>query len=120
MLSKNFNWKVNDLYEVNTLLNKGAIPNIISLELVKRLQIKKLLWTYDKYITINNEKNQALEIAQNITIGILGRTLKISATIYNHNSFPLLLGRKTLKKLKVITDWDTGNWYTRLDKSNKV
>ena len=76
--------------------------------------------TYCKYITANSEKSQALGIAQNITISILGRTLKISAIVYNHNAFPLLLGRKTLKKLKVITDWDTGNWYMRLDKGNKA
>ena len=62
--------RVDGLYEVNTLLDRGAASNIISLDLVKRLKIKELLQTCYKYITVNGEKSQALGIAQNITINI--------------------------------------------------
>ena len=81
--------KVNNIYEVNSLLDGRAVPNIISLDLVKKLKIKELLQTHCKYITANGEKSQALGIAQNITINLLGRTLRIAAIVYNHNAFPL-------------------------------
>ena len=112
--------KVNNKYEVNTLLDGGAVPNIISLDLVKKLGIKHLLQTHCKYITANGEKSQALGVAQGITINLLGKTLKIMAIVYNHDAFPLLLGRKSLKKLKVITDWDTNKWYMKGETGRKV
>ena len=35
--------KVNNLYYVNALLDRGAVPNIVSLDLIKKLGIKELL-----------------------------------------------------------------------------
>src|ERR1700730_9444386 len=102
---------VNDNFKVNTLLDGGAVPNIISLTLVKQLGIKELTRTHINYITANGDKSQALGIAENIMIKILGLTLKISAIVYDHSAFPLLLGRKTLKMLGISTDWKDCSWH---------
>ena len=112
--------KVNDAFEVNALLDGGAVPNIISLDLVKKLNIKELLRTANKYITANGQKSQALRIAQNIKIELLDQSLIITAIVYNHNAFPLLLGRKALKKLRIITDWDTEKWYIKVGQRSKI
>ena len=112
--------KVNNLYNVNSLLDGGAVPNIISLDLVKKLGIKELLKDPGKYTTANGQRSQALGIAQGITIQFMGKMLRFSAIVYNHNAFPLLLGRKALTKLRVITDWDTCKWYMKTDANTKV
>src|SRR5437762_3011040 len=102
---------LNNKFQVNTLLDGGAVPNIISLELVKKLGIKDLLQTHCKYIiTANGQKSQALGIAQDIKLDIQGQQLKFAAIVYNHHAFPLLLGRRVLKRLKVTTDWETCSW----------
>jgi predicted aspartyl protease len=97
---------INNKYQVNILLDDGAISNIISLDLIKRLGIKELTETQRRYITTNGESSQVLGIAQNIIIGIQGRNIKISIIVYNHDTFPLLLGCKTLKKLKISKNWE--------------
>jgi RNase H-like domain found in reverse transcriptase/Reverse transcriptase (RNA-dependent DNA polymerase)/Integrase zinc binding domain/Integrase core domain/gag-polyprotein putative aspartyl protease/Retrotransposon gag protein len=101
---------LNNKFQVNTLLDGGAVPNIISLELVKRLGIKDLVQTHCKYITANGQKSEALGIAQDINLVIQGQHLKFAAIVYNHHAFPLLLGRRVLKRLKVITNWETCTW----------
>ena len=55
--------KVNNIYYVNTLLDRGAVPNIISFDLIKRLGIKELLKDSGKYITVSGQRSQALGIA---------------------------------------------------------
>ena len=101
---------LNNKFQVNALLDGGAVPNISSLELVKKLGIKDLLQSHCKYITANGQKSQALGIAQDIKLDIQGQQLKFAAIVYNHQAFPLLLGRRVLKRLKVITDWETCTW----------
>jgi predicted aspartyl protease len=97
---------INNKYQVNILLDDGAISNIISLDLIKKLGIKELVETQRRYITTNGESNQALGIAQNIIIKIQGRNTRISIIIYNHDTFPLLLEYKILKKLKISINWE--------------
>ena len=111
---------VNNKCQVNALLDGGATPNIISLDLIKRLGIKELTETQRKYITANGESSQALGIAQDIILGIQGRNIRISAIVYNHDAFPLLLGRKTLKKLKISTNWEKCDWYMNTNKGSKM
>ena len=96
--------KVNTLYYVNALLDGGAVSSIVSLDLIKKLGIKELLKDPGKYTMANGQRSQALGIAQGITIYFMGKTLRFSAIVYNHNAFPLLLRRKVLYKLKVFTD----------------
>lgn len=62
-----------NIYIVNALLDGEAVPNIISLDLVKILGIKHYNLQSYKHITkfdnANGEKTQAqLEIAQNINV----------------------------------------------------
>jgi len=102
--------RVNDKYFVNALLDGGAVPSVISLELVKRLGIQELHKAHSKYITANGEKSEALGIAQNISIQIMGQKIKIAAIVYNHSAFPLLLGRRAMKSLKISTEWETCLW----------
>ena len=87
-----------------------AVSNIVSLDLIKKCGIKELLKDPGKYTTVNGQRSQALDIAQGITIYLMGKTLRVLAIVYNHDAFPLLLGRKVLHKLKVLTDWDLGKW----------
>jgi len=77
----------------------------------KQLGIKELAKTHINYITANGDRSQALGIAENIIIKILGLNLKISANVYDHSAFPLLLGRKTLKMLGISTDWKDCSWH---------
>jgi len=60
--------KVNNLYYVNALLDGGAVPNIVSLDLIKKLRIKELLKDPRKYTMANGQRSQALDIAEDITI----------------------------------------------------
>jgi len=112
--------KVNSLHYVNALLNGGAVLNIVSLDLIKRLGIKELLKDPGKYTMVNGQRSQALDIAQGITIYFMEKTLRFSLIIYNHDIFPLLLGRKVLHKLKVHTDWNLGKWYIKPSERTKV
>ena len=79
--------------------------------MVKRLKIKNVLQTHSKYKPTNGEKSWALGIAHNIIIEVLDKILKINAIVYDHKAFSLLLRRRTLKRSRVITDWDTSKWY---------
>jgi hypothetical protein len=58
---------------VNTLLlvDREAVLNIISLELVKKLRIQELREAYCKYITANRDKSKVVEIDKNIFIKFL-------------------------------------------------
>jgi len=96
--------KNNNLYYVNALLDGGAVSNIVSLNLLKKLGIKELLKDPGKYTTANGERSQASGIAQGMIIYFKGKTLRFSAIIYNPDVFSLLLERKVLHKLKVLTD----------------
>ena len=73
-----------------------------------------------KNTTANGQRSQALDIAQGITIYFMGKTLRFSAIVYNHDAFPLLLGRKVLHKLKVLTDWYLGKWYIKTSERTKM
>jgi len=53
--------KVNNLYYVTALLDGGAVPNIVSLDLIKKLGIKELLKDPGKYTTANGQRSRALE-----------------------------------------------------------
>ena len=96
--------KVNNLYHVNALLDGGAVPDIISLDLIKKLGIKELLKDSGKYTTASGQRSQALGTAQGIIIYFIEKSLRFSAIIYNHDPFPLLLGKRVLHKLKILTD----------------
>jgi len=50
----------------------------------------------------------------------MGKTLRFSAIVYNHYTFPLLLERKVLHKLKVFIDWNLSKWYVKSGKRTKV
>jgi len=41
------------------------------------------------------------------------KTLRFSAIVYNHDIFLFLLEGKVLHKLKVITDWNSSQWYIK-------
>ena len=97
--------KVNNLYYVNALLDGGAVPNIVILELFKKLGIKELLKDPGKYITANDQRCQALDITQGITI-YYRENFEFSAIIYNHKAFYLWLKTKVYHKLKVLTVWN--------------
>ena len=112
--------KVNNLYYVNALLDRGAVPNIVSLDLIKKLGIKELLKDSGKYTTASGQKSQAFGIAQGITIYFGGKSLRFSAIIYNHDAFSLLLGRRLLHELKILTDWDLSKWYMKTGERTKV
>ena len=45
--------KINNYYIINILLDRGVIPNIISLDLVKRLDLKELIKDFSKDIIVN-------------------------------------------------------------------
>ena len=47
------------------------------------------------------------------------KALRFSAIVYNHDAFYLLLGRKVLHKVKVITDWDLDKWYIKPSEKQK-
>src|SRR6202023_268522 len=68
---------VDKQYLVNALLDGGAVPNIISISLVKQLGIKELEPTHVNYITANGKRSKALGIAQDITIRIFNKEMKI-------------------------------------------
>ena len=51
---------INNEFLVNTLLNEEAVPNIISIELVKQLNIKELKSTQCNYITTNGKQSKTL------------------------------------------------------------
>ena len=55
--------KINNLYYINALLDGGAVPNIVSLDLIKKLGIKELLKDLGKYSMANDQRSQALTIA---------------------------------------------------------
>jgi len=74
------------------------------LNLVKRLGIKELIKNSSKYTTANSQRSQVLGTAQGVTIEFMGKILKFSAIVYNYDIFPLLLKRKALPKLRVITN----------------
>jgi len=112
--------KVNNLYYVNALLDGGAVPNIVSFDLIKKLGIKELLKDSGKYTTASSQRSQALGIAQGITIYFRGKLLRFSAIVYNHDAFPLLLGRRVLHKQKILTDWNLGKWYMKTSERTKV
>ena len=101
---------INNKFLVNTLLNERVVLNIISIKLVKQLNIKELKFTQCNYITTNGKWSKTLSITQNITIQLFNKELKIAAIIYNHIVFPFLLKRRTLKKFKILTDWEIYNW----------
>ena len=86
---------INDEFLVNTLLNGGAVPNIISIKLVKQLGIKELEFTQCNYITANGKQSKTLGITQNITIRLFNKELRIAAIVYNHIAFPFLARNKT-------------------------
>ena len=81
-----------------TSKNIHTVPNITSLDLIKKLGIKELLKDSGKYTTASGQRSQALGIAQGITIYFRGKSLRFSAIVYNHDAFPLLLGRRVLHK----------------------
>ena len=58
--------KVNNCYYVNALLAAGAVPNIVSLNLIKKLGIKELLKDPGKYTTVNGQRSQVQ--GQNVTL----------------------------------------------------
>jgi len=74
--------------------------------LIKKLGIKELLKDSGKYTTASGQRSQAFGIAQGITIYFGGKSLRFSAIIYNHDAFSLLLGRRLLHELKILTDWN--------------
>jgi predicted aspartyl protease len=97
---------INNKYQVNILLDDGAITsNIISLDIIKRIGIKVLIETQRRYFITNGESDQILGLIQDIIIGIQGRNIKIFIIIYNHDILPLL-EYKTLKKLKILINWE--------------
>ena len=46
--------------------------------------------------------------------------MRFSAIIYNHDAFPLLLGRRVLHKLKILINWELGKWYMKTGERTKV
>ena len=101
-------------------MDRGAVPNIASLDLIKKLGIKELLKDPGKYTIANGQRGQALDITQGITIYFMEKTLRFSAIVYNYDALPLLLGRKVLHRLKVLTDWDLAKWYIKTSERTKV
>jgi hypothetical protein len=111
---------INNKLQVNTLLDGGAVPNIISLDLVKKLGIKELHSSQYKYTTANGQKSMALGLVPNLEISLKGRTIRCAAIVYNQTEFPLLLGRRVLKRLKVSTNWETCSWSMRFGDTIKT
>ena len=87
--------------------------------MIKKFGIKELLKDPGKYITANDQRYQALDITQGITI-YYRENFEFSAIIYNHDAFSLLLGRKVLHKLKVLIYWNLDKWYIKTSERTKV
>src|SRR5438046_168217 len=103
---------LNNKFQVNALLDGGAVPNII-------YQFGGSKETWNKRFTPNPlqiyyckwTKKSSIRNCSRNKIGYSGRTIEIcSYCLYNHHAFPLLLGRRVLKRLEIITDWETCTW----------
>jgi len=112
--------KVNNLYYVNVLMVGEAVSNMVSLDLIKKLEIKVLLKDPGKYTTANGQKSQALGIAQCIIIYFMEKLLRFSSSVYNHSAFLLSSERKVLHKLKALIGWNLGKWYIKTSKRSNV
>jgi len=102
-------------FEIDGVLDGGLVINIASLDLVRRLGVTHLYPNNHEYVFANGSKSASLGQVHDLPVTIAGKTLPVNAVVFDHQHYPLLLGRRALKEFKIGTDWDHATWYIKIN-----
>ncbi|KAJ9087949.1 hypothetical protein DSO57_1028062 [Entomophthora muscae] len=97
------------------ILDGGAYTNIISIHFLEEIGVEEIQTCDQKYILADGSISPCLGVVDDLQLEIEGVTTRISAAVFNHQQYNLLLGRETLRDLKITTQYEFDHWTIKRD-----
>ncbi|KAJ9079142.1 hypothetical protein DSO57_1038547 [Entomophthora muscae] len=85
------------------ILDSGAYANIVSIHFLETIGIEEISTCSQKYILADGSIAPCLGVVDSLQLEIEGVAIHISAAVFDHCQYNLLLGQETLKDLKITT-----------------
>lgn len=92
------------------ILDGGAFSNIVSSPFLKRLGKFRLRPSNTCFVMADGSMSSCVGIVDNLPLQIGGVHTLISAAVFNHNQYNMLLGRQTMSKLQITTHFADNRW----------
>ena len=96
--------------ETVALLDGGSATNIISLKYLEDIGVKDIVECPTIFALADGSKKKAVGQVESISLEIQGIVRPVSAVVFDHNDYELLLGRPGLITFGVSTDWARQKW----------
>ncbi|KAJ9089614.1 hypothetical protein DSO57_1010986 [Entomophthora muscae] len=92
------------------ILDGGAYANIVSIHFLEEIGVEEIQTCDQKYILADRSITPCLGVVDSLQLKIKGMTIRISAAVFNHQQYSLLLGSETLRDLKITTQYKFNHW----------
>ena len=96
------------------------MTNIASLDFISKIGYTSLKDIRREYVFANGSRAVSLGVLTKLPVKIFGKLLLITVTIFDHKDYTLLLGRKALREFKISTDWDSMNWFIKIEGEKRL
>ncbi|KAJ9049929.1 hypothetical protein DSO57_1019420 [Entomophthora muscae] len=103
----------------HSILDRGAYRNSIAVKFLESLPDATIPPSDVTFIMADGSKKFCLGVVKGLKLWIGGAEIEIDAAINNHHKYTLLMGRQTMTKLGITTQYAGNNW-TIKDNNLKV
>ncbi|KAJ9048778.1 hypothetical protein DSO57_1031343 [Entomophthora muscae] len=87
------------------ILDGSAYTNIISIHFLEKIGVEEIQTRYQQYLMADGTISPCFGVLDDLELEIEGVATRISASVFDHKQVNLLLGRETLKELKITTHY---------------
>ncbi|KAJ9049642.1 hypothetical protein DSO57_1022261 [Entomophthora muscae] len=97
------------------ILDGGVYANIVSIHFLECIGVEEITTCDQKYILADGSIAPCLGMIDDLQLEIEGVAIRISAAIFDHLQYNLLLGHETLRNLKITTQYEYNHWTIKQD-----
>ncbi|KAJ9083554.1 hypothetical protein DSO57_1033636 [Entomophthora muscae] len=94
----------------HAILDGGAYSNLITVKFLESLPDVTIAPSDVTFIMADGSKKFCLGVAKGLKLWIGGTEIDLDAAIFNHHKYTLLMGRQTMTKLGITTQYTGNNW----------
>lgn len=95
------------------ILDGGSYTNIVTRDFLDRIGVTDIAASDARYILADGRQAPCIGEVQGLQVQLNGVSRTISATVFGHSQFNLLLGRNTMKDFRITTHYETDTWTLR-------
>lgn len=92
------------------ILDGGSGTNIVTSNLLSRIGVDEIFESEEQYTFANGESAMCIGEVHDLSIEVGGVLIVISAAVFNHTKYEILLGQNALQQLGIIANFKDQQW----------